>query len=272
MYRSFTILSRNSRKTGTVAPFALLCLAASGFGQINAPRVGLVRYADLTVRPVYGLPASFVLGQPVATGVTAACFSDNGGILVSGGQIRVISPAGSTLAEEIGSSDAVVGIENSLASAVAFLPASNTLLHFDGKEFHRTEISGPLPGSVLSLRAGAETASLLVENDRAVSEITIALSSGNILSENFLPGVQAPAAYVGTLVAYRDERGLELVAPNGAPRAFPFACSGSISFENMASNWLHLACPVSGQQWALQVPPKRLHLSELPLPLKGPRP
>jgi hypothetical protein len=250
----------------------LLCLAALGFGQINAPRVGLVRYSDLTVRPVYGLPASFVVGQPVAAGITAAAFSDNGGVLVSDGRIRVISPDGSTLAEEIGSPDAIVGIDNSLASAVAFLPASNTLLHFEGKEFRRTEISGSLPGSVLSLRANAETASLLIENERAVSEIRIALSSGSILSENFLSGVQAPAAYLGNFVAFRDERGLEIQAPNGTPQALPLACPSEISYERMAGNWLHITCAASAQQWALQASPKRFHLSELPLPLKGPRP
>jgi hypothetical protein len=243
-----------------------------GFGQINAPRVGVVRYSDLTVRPVYGLPASFVVGQPLSSAVTAASFSDNGGILVSGGRIRVIRPDGSTLAEEPGSADAVVGIEKSLASAIAFLPASNTLLHFDGKEFHRTELSSPLPGSVLSLRAGAETASLLVEHDGAVSEIIVTLSSGNIFSESFLSDVRAPAAYFGIFIAYRDELGLELEAANGARQSLPFLCTGSISFERMASNSLKAGCPATGQEWALQLSPKRLYLSELPLPLKGPRP
>src|ERR1700758_1022222 len=99
MYRSFLVL---------------FCFTGVGFCQIKAPltapRVGLVRYADSTVRPVYGLPASFVVGKPVSPSVTAAAFSDSGGILVSGRRIRVITADGSTLAEETGSADGIVGI------------------------------------------------------------------------------------------------------------------------------------------------------------------
>ena len=116
----------------------LLCLPALGLSQIKAPRIGLVRYADSTVRAVYGLPASFVVGPASTTAVDAASFWDNGGILSSEGKLRIVTPDGAVLAEEAGSKNAIVEIDDSMSSAIAFLPESNTLVRFDGKEFQRT--------------------------------------------------------------------------------------------------------------------------------------
>jgi hypothetical protein len=256
MYRSFLFL---------------LALAPLGFGQINAPRVGLVRYDDSTVRPVFGLPASFIVGQPIATGVNRASFSDSAGILTAADRVLIVNASGTTEAEEAGSTDAIVGIGNSLTTAVAFVPGSNTVFHFDGKEFQTTQIGSPLPGRVLDLRAGAETASLLVERDGAVSEITVAFASGSILSENFLPGIQAPAAYLGNSIVYVDPGGLEIESRSTPVKTLPFVCSSNVGFEHMANDWLHISCAGAGQQWALHVSPKGVHLSELPLPLKGAR-
>src|ERR1700761_3335813 len=99
---------------------ALLILPALGFGQIKAQRIGFVRYADASVRAIYGLPASFVVGQPMASAVKAASFSDQGGILSAAGQLQVVTDSGSIAAQTAGG-DAVVGIDGALSTALAYL-------------------------------------------------------------------------------------------------------------------------------------------------------
>jgi hypothetical protein len=242
----------------------LLLLAALSSAQVNAPRVGFVRYADSTVRGIYGLEASFLVGQPVAHRVDAASFSGDAGILSRDGQIEILTAAGTVFAATAGERNALVGIGGSLSTAIAWLPEPQMLRHFDGAKFESTEVLAVLPGKALCVRSNGETASLLIESDHSISEITISLSSGNILSENFLPGVQAPAAYVANSIVYVAEHGLQVRGQDGTLRTLAFAPVENVTFECIAGDWLHIA--TANQQWALHVLPKRLHLSELPLP------
>jgi hypothetical protein len=242
----------------------LLLLTALSSAEVNAPRVGFVRYADATVRSIDGVEASFVVGPPVQFQVDAASFSGGAGIWSRNGQIEIVTAAGTVSASIAGEREALVGIDGSLSTAIAWLPETRVLRSFDGARFHSTEVLAALPGKALCVRSNGEAASLLVESDGAVSEITISLSSGNILSEDFLPAVQAPAAYVANFIVYANERGLQIREQDGTLRTLPFHLGENTVFERMAGNWLHIE--TGGQPWALQVLPKRLQLSELPLP------
>jgi hypothetical protein len=208
----------------------LLLLAALSSAEVNPPRVGFVRYADATVRIIYGVEASFLVGQPVQSQVNAASFSDNAGILSRNGQIEILTAAGTVSAATAGEHDALVGIDGSLSTAIAWLPGAQTLKRFDGASFQSIEVPAALPGKVLCVRADGEDAALLVESGHSVSEITISLSSGNILSENFLPGVQAPAAYVANFIVYADEHGLQIRGQDGTLRTLPFAPAENVAF------------------------------------------
>src|SRR5947209_20526474 len=90
----------------------LIALASLAFGQVNVPRVGMVRYDDGTVRPVFGLPASFIIGQPTATGINAASFFNGGGIVASADRILIVNGNGTTEAEEASSANAIGAIGN----------------------------------------------------------------------------------------------------------------------------------------------------------------
>lgn len=252
--------------------FVPLLFAALASAQLTAPRVGFVRYPDAKVRVVYGLPASFTVGDVTASGVQAASFSDAGGILSADTRLYIVSASGVVLADKTGADNAIVGIEDSLATAAAYLPDSNTLVHFDRQHFETISLAAPLPGRVLSLRAERHTASLLIENEGAVSEVNVSLASGNLLSENFLPGVAGPAAYLHDSIVYVDRDGLEIRTAGGSIRTLPGLASTQISFERMSGSWLHITCAATGQQWALNVSAKRLQLSELPMPVAGVRP
>jgi hypothetical protein len=77
-----------------LAFFALSLFAAA---QVSAPRVGLVRFEDGTVRPLFGVSGSFTVGEPLLRGVDAIAFDGSRGwartteeILVLGRDAEVI--------------------------------------------------------------------------------------------------------------------------------------------------------------------------------------
>src|SRR5579875_1764717 len=75
-----------------------VCFAAGLLpAQVSIPRIGLARYADGSVWAVNGLRANFVLGTRLLTTVTAASFSDAGGLVAIPGEIDLIRPDGSVV-------------------------------------------------------------------------------------------------------------------------------------------------------------------------------
>ena len=63
-------------------------------GQVSTPELGVVRYADRTVRPIYGVEANLVVGKQMAQTADAVSFSDFGGLLASNGRIQLVSRRG----------------------------------------------------------------------------------------------------------------------------------------------------------------------------------
>lgn len=114
--------------------------------QVSVPRIGLVRYTDGSVWAVNGLKANFVLGTRLLTAVTAASFSDAGGLVAIPGEIDLIRLDGSVVGryrtDEI---QPVLNISGGLASATVYLPSSHTLLHWNGTSFNAVDGESPDP-------------------------------------------------------------------------------------------------------------------------------
>lgn len=64
--------------------FATCC-----WGQIGGPQIGHVRDRGNVLRPVYGIGGAFVLGDPVAEGVTSTAFSGRAGFAVTGSELLI---------------------------------------------------------------------------------------------------------------------------------------------------------------------------------------
>ena len=244
----------------------LLCvigLSALAQAQVQTPQLGMVRCADGAVRPVYGVPSAFVFGKPALQKTDSASFSDGGGIVSAKGRIQLFSSKGSLVSEFESSEAALVNIEGSPTTAVAWLPTSQSILRWDGTLFLRTNVPDQMHGKVTSIRVDGDNARLLVFDDKTASDLTVSLSSGDIVSALPLPGIETPAFQQESFILFHDAEGLEVEGANGVRRTVPVNATDLV-IERMAPNWLHLMSASSGQHWALRVTEKSLDFSELP--------
>lgn len=246
---------------------AAVCFAASLQAQMTAPRVGVAKYANGTLQSIFGLEANFVTGPFIFPAADAISFSDFGGLVSSGGQIQLIAANGSVVGKyDSGEALPLLNIDGKLTSAIAWLPSHEALLHWNGKSFVVVQLpSGSLSGKVSCVRkSGTSAAKMLVTDQQAnVSEATISLETGNLISLDPLPGVRGAAFQQYSFVVFRDSDGLKIEAADGSVRVLPFAAT-DLSIERMSSDWLHLSSPSMNRDWALHLNSTTLGLSELP--------
>ncbi len=243
--------------------FCVIGLSALAQAQVQTPQLGMVRCADGAVRPVYGVPSAFVFGKPALQQADSASFSGGGGIVSAKGRIQLFSSRGSLVSEFELNEAALVSIEGSPMSAVAWLPDSQSILRWDGTLFLRTNVPDQIHGKVTSIRVDGDNARLIVFDDKAASDLTVSLSSGDIVSALPLPGIETPAFQQESFVLFHDADGLEVEGANGIRRTVSLNATDLV-IERMAPNWLHLVSAASGQHWALHVTEKSLDFSELP--------
>jgi hypothetical protein len=246
--------------------FVPLLLAGLLSAQVSIPEVGLVRYTDHTVRPIYGVPANFIVGTTLFDHADAASFSDSGGLVSTNGGIEVVTRDGTVLGRyDSGETAPLLSIESDLETAIAWLPTQHVLLHWNGKAFVSTQVEDPPSGTVTSIQlASPNTAKLLITDpEKHVSEATVSLETGDVISSDLLPGVQGPAFRRHSALVFRDSQGLEIESPGGNRQTLPLDAS-DISIERMSSDWLHLFSQATGQHWALYMSRSAPHLSALP--------
>lgn len=245
------------------------CLAGWLYAQVSAPQLGIVRYADNTVRPIYGVQENLIVGKQTFPFADAVSFSDSGGLVAVKGHIQLISRRGSVLSEYYANErKPLLDIDGALTTAIAYLPSRDALLHWSGKSFILTQLEkGSFSGMATSVQMqGARAARLLATTARGnVSEITISLDTGQLTSEKFLPGIRGPAFLQQSFVLFLDKEGLEVEAPNGNRRTLSLP-SRDFTVERMSSGWLHLTSPSTKQCWVLHLNSAVLQLSELPVP------
>lgn len=253
----------------------ILCLAAIASAQLNTPNIGLARYSDGTVRSVFGLHANFVVSTQAAEQADAISFSDTAGLIAKDGQIRLFGPGLKLISEyDSGENAPLLNVDGDLSSAIAWLPAHHALLHWSGKAFILTDVvASDLPGQVTSVRVRTpDTAALLIrESDESVSEATVSLISGDLVSLSLVPGVMGGAFYQNSFYVFHDRGELKVTSRQGPARTFPLV-AGDLSFERMSSDWLHLSSASTGRNWILHLTNSAMELSELPAPHPVARP
>jgi hypothetical protein len=246
-----------------------ICLAGWLHAQVSSPELGVVRYGDSTVRPIYGVEANLVVGKQIVRTADAVSFSDFGGLVAVNGHIQLMDRRGSVLSEYYSHDPKpLVNIDGDLTTAIAYLPSREALLHWSGKSFVLTQLgSGSFSGTATSVQMhGEHSAKLLTTTSGGdVSEITISLDAGEPISVKFLPGIQGPAFLHHAFVIFHDKQGLEVEAPDGSRRTVPVAAQ-DIAIERMSSDWLHLTSPSTNQSWVLHLNNTVLQLSEMPAP------
>lgn len=248
-----------------IASAAVLPLEA----QLSAPQAGNVRYANGSVHAVYGFDANFIIGPSWAK-ASAAAFSKQGGILASSSEIELLRSDGS-IAGIYASSEPhpLLDVGENLKTAIAWLPASNTLLWWSGSGFQATQLAGTLPGTATSIESNGVTATLLVSGPTGtVLRVKLALATGDITSTGEIPGARGPAFAQNGYIVFRNNEGLAIEQANGDIRTLPFPAP-DFAIERMSSDWLHIHSAGMHQDWALHLTRTICKLSRLPEPEAG---
>ncbi len=234
--------------------------------QVAAPRVGVIRCTDGSVRAVYGLAANFVLASKPFASADAVSFSDHAGLIASNGTIQLMGTNGAIESEyQLPEAKPILNVDGESTSAIAWLPSGNAILRWTGTAFRLYPVAaGALDGRVTSIKAaGPNLAELLVLNpDGASSRATITLSTGELASLDAVPGARGPAFAQQTALIFHDQQGLAVETANGLRHALPVP--GDVTIERMSSEWLHLASPSTNQDWALHVGGSQIELFVLP--------
>lgn len=256
-------------KSRSALSLSLLIFPAALAAQLNVPKVGVVRYADHTVRAVNGLESNMLVTDQALLKADAASFSDSGGLLSIAGTIRLITSRGA-LAGEYPSNEPspVLNIDGGLTTAIAWLPSHSVLVYWNGASFIEAPVpAAALPGEVTSVQLVSQTLARLLLSDAHghAFQAAVSLPTGRVLSANVLPGVNGPAFLQNGFILFPGPNGLAIEAPDGAIRTLPFPAA-NLAFERMSSNWVHVASPSTQQDWALHLTSKALQLSILPAP------
>src|SRR3954454_8118921 len=111
--------------------------------QVATPSVGYVRYANDGVRGIYGLEGNYIVGRSVLAAAETASFSDAGGLIYNSGSLVLADPKLIALSTtEIEGSEPIVRLDGGVDTAIAWVPSSHVLVHWNGKSFVRTAVSG----------------------------------------------------------------------------------------------------------------------------------
>lgn len=250
-----------SRIVRTIFP---VLLAGMLQAQVHAPRIGVIRCSDGSVRAVYGLAANFILASKPVAIADAVSFSDRAGLIAANGRIQLVKSDGTRIGEYASrETNPVLNVDTDAASAIAWLPFEHAILRWAGASFRRIPVA-PLEGRVTSLEAVApDSAQLLILNDDgSTSRATIALSTGALVSMDIVPGASGPAFEQQAALISHEQKELVIELANGLRQHL--SVPGDVTIERMSSEWLHLSSAATNQHWALHVVGSQVDLFVLP--------
>lgn len=245
----------------------LLLISVFSKAQLKPPPIGIARLSDASVRTLYGLPENLIVDSRSFGSFDAASFSDQAGLLATHGRIQLVNTNFAVLGEcETGEPQPLLNVDGSVASAIAWLPASQSLLFWNGTAFVRKEVTGidrSLQATSVRVQ-NADTAQLLLtDTNGAVFEASVSLESGNLLSLNSLPGIHGTAFWQGPVILFQDANGLEVTTSNGAMQTIAIPAQ-DLTFDHVSSTWTLLTSHSASRTWALHVSGNDIHLSEVP--------
>lgn len=250
------------------ATLQIFCGQIAAAHQLSSPRVGVVRYADGGIYLLYGLPGNYVLGPRVLDGADVASFSEWGGIVARKGSLTLLgsdlSPMGTF---EAGERVPLLGIDSDLSTAIAWLPATQKLVHWDGQAFASVsvpDLSREGEVSFVSKRDPKTAFLLLHSSNGSVSEASISLQTGQVLSVATVMGAQGLSFQYRSSIIFLDHRDLVIAAPsNGSTKRFPLDVD-DLRVEQVSSECLHISSTATRRNWLLHFHNGDFEVAELP--------
>ena len=254
------------------AIFATLSIAAgAAWAQtaLTAPQAGFMQDASNSVRPVYGIAGSFLLGEPVCSGVLSAAFSGSFGLVKTASAVALLDSSGAIVTSiDAPDGPALFAFARSGAPALAYLTATNTLLSWSDGSFAAVPFDVTTLAAAPVVAVGApdsDHAAMILQRDDGLWEIRVRLSTGEIDAQAAIPGVIAPVLMLaGGALVYADANGMVVRKRDGTERHIGVPMPASVALEPMGDGWIQLRDLASGQQFAIRMAENREQSYQLP--------
>ena len=256
----------------------LASLIPAIYGQVSTPAAGFVRPKGLPVQAIYGVAGNLITAPAIWGPAEAICFGKSGGLIAAGGHVRLVSLDGSVLADyPTAEKHPVLGMGDTLASSIAWLPGTGTLLWVENApgdraavNFHAIRLNeSAFAADVTSVsRTGPKTMRFLVSQpDGTVTSVMVS-APGEIESEDVVPGLRAPAFEFNGRFIWADDRGLEIGTADGILETLRPPAAGPFQAERMSGGWIHLSFAAdTSADWALNLRDSQSSLFRLPAPV-----
>jgi hypothetical protein len=236
---------------------------------LTPPQVGFMQDAANSFRPVYGIAGNFLPGDPVALGVVSAAYSGSYGLIKTSSAVLVTDRAGSIAASNSEpDGPALFAFTRSGDPALAYIPATNALLAWDGAAFN------PVPFDPTALAASAALsiaaphsghAALIVQREDGLWDVRVQLATGEIEAQTAIPGISGPVLMLanGDLV-YTDADRIVVRKRDGSERHISAQLPVSFALQQMGDGWIQLRDLGSSRQFAIRVTQNREQYYQLP--------
>lgn len=243
---------------------------------LRAPQVGVIRDAAHNLRPVYGFSGNLIPGDPLPIrDVLAASFSNDAGIVLTPGAIKVVTAAGAERGSyPTGEVQPVLGIAGAAETAAAWLPSEGKIIRWDGSAFREMPVSAAdVPGPVVGIEmTDRDSIDLFIATQRdAVETFRLSLKTGAANRMSAYTGASGPVISAGQSVVFPSAEGLQVVS--GVRPVESIALRDSqLTIEKAAPDWVHVTSQVTRRDWMLHIDRAHPMLSELPAvePLRMP--
>ena len=239
--------------------FLLFVAAASAWAQpaLAPPQLGFIADSAHSLRPVFGVAGSFVLGSAAATGVTSAAFSGSLGLLKTDSAVVAFDPQGNTLAS-IGAAagPALFGFAEKGDAALAYLPNSGEIIRFSGGRFTPRSVTVDASFVISVAFPNLRQASLIIQRDGGLWELRVGLADGSVDSQTALTGFAAPVLELPSqqLVA-SDTQGIVVRNPDGSERHIAARLPANFALLEMSNGWVQVVDLGSAARFAVRVTP-----------------
>jgi hypothetical protein len=240
---------------------------------LGTPLAGIVREPDHTLRSVYGVAANLITGHPLPLrDVEAASFSDEAGIVLSSGAVKLVNLDGTERASyPTAESQPVLSIAQGPETAVAWLPGEQKLIRWTRAGFIPVPVEpSRLAGPIVQMQMTAPAALdlwLRIQTD-TIQHVRVSLANGAITPLETTAGISSPVSVAGPSLLFYDSAGHEIQSSPAPTHALPLNLSTAelpgLTFENASSNWIHISSASTGRQWMLHFGAPGVSLCALP--------
>jgi len=240
---------------------ALLFLSVWGRAQVTPPRIGFISDRAGALRPVIGVSADFLLGDPVVQSVLSAAYSGTFGFVKTETTLTVLSDS---LNAYFPTSPGPALFSFFGTTGFAYFGATGAIARWDGTNLTDLKLDF-FQGEVLALgQPDAIHLLLAVRQDKQVNELLFDAGTGSLQSSTLIARASGDIALLnGKDFLYTSRDGLILHRATGTEIALDKTLTDSVCFQQLGGDWW-AARSSTGHLFAVHTQPGHESLYQLP--------